>query len=900
LGNEIVIITIDGKEVFCEDTWTILKAANSIGIDIPTLCYHPEISVTGTCRICSVEIAGEDKLFTACSTPVKNGMVIYTSSAKVVEARRVILEMILSQHYGDCLTCDASGECLLEKYAYDYGCTGNYFSKIGFNEKIHGIDDKNPFIILDRGKCILCGRCIRACNEWSHRSALSFVDKGNIVKVSTSYNKGLEANNECIFCGNCITVCPVGALSEKQAVRAGRIPEIKKTRTICPYCGVGCGIVVYSKNNKVIKIRGDEKSPVSKGRLCIKGKFGFDFINSPERLTKPLIKNKNGEFEEAEFIDAIFLIKQKIDEIKAKNGGFAGLASARCTNEDNFVFQKFFRSVLSSDNIDHCARICHSPSVVGLSMTLGSGAMTNPIEDIEHVDCFFIIGSNMTSTHPIISWKVITRIKQGALLILVDPKKSELSKYATIHLQLNPGSDIALINSMMKIIIEERMFDDDMVENRTAGFEELKSSLESQNLSDMVKETGLNEDDITLAARLFAISGSSSVFYAMGITQHIFGTANVISLSNLAVICGKVGRGYTGINPLRGQNNVQGSCDMGVLPGILPGYKNIDNDDERKFIEDLWGRTLPDKKGLTAIEITNAIVSGDINFIYIMGENPVMSDPDSDHVKNALDKADFVVVQDIFMTETAKYADVILPAASFAEKDGTFTNTERRVQRINKLIEPSNDSVMPDWMIITRLAELFDHNWGYKDWTAVFQEIRKAAPIYAHIDPELLEKKEFFWPADEMGASIQRLHTDSFTKGKASLIYRDFIPSYKTSASYPFLMIIGREYEHYHTGTMTRKSEGINHLKPSSTIMINPKNAVKLKVKTGDVVTIKAEHGEIESSVVISLEVKPDTVYTTFHYIESPVNHLTNGSNLDPESKMAAMKVVKVKIEKKN
>ncbi len=553
MENELIICTIDNVEVFCEEGQTILQAAKTVGIEIPALCYHPELSVIGSCRICVVEIKGERLLYTACSTPVKNGMEIFTNSERVVEARLVIIEMILSQHFGDCLTCDASGECLLEKYAYEFGATGTLFEKNEFDSRIHGIDDNNPFITLDKGKCILCGRCVRACEEWVSASAITFVDKGNKLMVGNLYNNGLEDNKECIFCGNCINVCPVGALSEKKAARAGRMPEIKKIRSICPYCGVGCGIVAYKKGNKIIKIRGDLNSPVSRGRLCIKGKFGMDFVNSEERLKKALIKDENGDFQEVELIDALIYIKQKIDETKSKNGKFAGLSSARCTNEDNYIFQKFVRTILKSDNIDHCARICHSPTVSGLSMTLGSGAMTNPIEDIEHVDCFLIIGSNMTNTHPVISWKVINRIKQGAILILVDPKKGALAKYATLHLQINPGADIFLINAMIKAILEERMYDPEMIEDRINGFGDFEKKFEELSFENLVKETGLDENDVRLAARLFAISGSSSIYYAMGITQHCFGTANVATLANFALICGKIGKGANGINPLIGQ-----------------------------------------------------------------------------------------------------------------------------------------------------------------------------------------------------------------------------------------------------------------------------------------------------------------------------------------------------------
>jgi len=898
LGDELIICTINGKEVFCEDSWTILKAANSVNIEIPVLCHLPEISIIGSCRVCVVEIEGERLLYTACSTPVKNGMVIYTESERVINARKLVIEMILSQHFGDCLTCDASGECLLEKYSYEFGATGNLFEKNEFNPITNGIEDKNPLIVMDRGKCILCGRCVRVCDEWVHKSAISFVEKGNKIMVSSLYNKGLEENKECIFCGNCINVCPVGALIEKKAIRAGRPPEIQKINTTCPYCGVGCGLVVYKKNNKIIKVRGNKNSPVSKGRLCIKGQFGLDFVNSNERLKKALIRNQNGDFEEVELIEALLYVKQKIDEVKSKNGNFAGLASARCTNEDNYVFQKFFRTILKTDNIDHCARICHSPSVSGLTMTLGSGAMTNPIEDIEHVDCFFIIGSNMTASHPVISWKIISRIRQGAILILVDPRKSPLAKYATLHLQLNPGTDIHLINAMMKIIIEEKMYDSEMIKNRCEGFDKLEEDLSKLELEPLIEETGLDENDLRLAARLFAISGSSSIFYAMGITQHSFGTSNVIALADLALICGKVGAGYTGVNPLRGQNNVQGACDMGVLPGTLPGYKSIENLDDNEFFSKKWDSQIPKQSGKTLTEIISDCGNNDVDFLYIMGENPVISDPDSKSVIESLKNVDFLVVQDIFLTETALLADVVLPASSFAEKNGTFTNTERRVQKVNKIIEPPGKDVLEDWIIINKLAELCGANWHYNNWLDIFTEIRDTVKIYSHIDPNHLETQEYFWPCDDIGESVKRLHQEEFTIGKAKLIYQAPPKTYKTTEEYPYLLIIGRMYEHYHTGTMTRKSNGINALQPYSKVYINPKDAIKLKVKNDDWVKITSPIGEIKARCCISLEVKPKNAFITFHFKEAMANSLTEKKHLDPYSKMANLKVTIVDIVK--
>lgn len=899
LDNELIICTIDNKEIFCENGMTILQAAKTLGIEIPVLCHHPEISVIGACRVCVVEIEGEKLLYTACSTPVKNGMVIHTKSERVLEARKLVIEMILSRHFGDCLTCDASGECLLEKYSYEFGATGNLFEKNEFNTKIHGIEDKNPFITLDRGKCILCGRCAKACDEWVSSNAITFVDKGNKLRLSTLYDKGLEDNKECIFCGNCINVCPVGALSEKKAIRAGRLPEVEKIKTICPYCGVGCGIIVYKKGNTIIKVRGNLKSPVSKGRLCIKGKFGLDFVNSKERLTKALIKNNDGEFEEASLIDALLYIKQKIDEIKSKNGHFAGLSSARCTNEDNYVFQKFFRNVLGSDDVDHCARICHSPTVSGLSLTLGSGAMTNPIEDIDLVDCFLIIGSNMTNTHPVISWKVIHRIKQGAILILVDPKKGNLSKYATLHLQLNPGSDVFLLNAMMKIIIEERMIDTQMIQERIEGYEEFEKELNNLSIDELISHTGVNENDIRLAARLFAISGASSIYYAMGITQHTFGTANVVSLANLALICGKIGKGATGINPLRGQNNVQGACDMGCLPGVLPGYKKITDVADNKYFSEKWNCQIPKKIGRTLTEIVSDSGKGKIDFLYIMGENPVISDPDSSAVADSLKNTGFLVVQDIFLTETAMLADVVLPAASFAEKDGTFTNTERRVQKVNKIIDPPDKDALPDWMIINKLAELCGMDWKFHSWLDIFNEIRETVGIYKHIDPLQIENKEYFWPGNNNGESQKRLHQErfNFQNGKAKVIFKE-PPThrYKQSKEYPFLLIIGRLYEHYHTGTMTRKSDGIESIQPYSKLLINPKDAIKLKIKNDDWVIVKSEVGEIKTRILISLEVKPANCFISFHYKESLANALTSKKHLDPISKMAALKIVSVNL----
>jgi len=897
LSNELIVCVIDGVEIFCEEGWTILDAANSVGIYIPTLCYFKDITTIGSCRVCSVEIVGDKLLHTACSTPVRNGMNVLTNSERVTNARKLIIEMILSRHFGDCLVCDASGECLLEKYSYDFGVSGNLFVKNEFKENIHGIDDKNPLIIHDRGKCILCGICVKVCAEWTHRDALSFVNKGSKIMVSTLYNQGLEKNKECTYCGNCITSCPVGALGEKNAVGRGRAPEVQKVRTICPYCGVGCGIVVYQKANKIVKVRGDLKSNVSGGRLCIKGKFGLDFVNSKERLTKPLIRDENGNFKEVEFIDAILAVKHKIEEIQRKKGGFAGLSSARCTNEDNYVFQKFFRTIIKSDNIDHCARICHSPTVSGLTQTLGSAAMTNPIEDIERVDCFFIIGSNMTSSHPVLSWKIISRVKQGAILILVDPRKSPLSKYATLHLQLNPGSDVSLLNAMCKIIYEERMYDFDMLENRTENYKDFFKSLEEADLDKLAADSGIDESDIRLAARLYAISGASSIYYAMGITQHSFGTSNVISLTNLAIMCGKVGFGPMGVNPLRGQNNVQGACDMGALPGVLPGYKNIENPADRKFFEDLWQTTLPEKKGKTLIEIMNAILDGEINFLYIMGENPVISDPNSNKTLSALEKVDFLVVQDIFLTETAALADIVIPATSFAEVDGTFTNTERRVQKVNKVIEPISKGLVDDWGIINKIAELFGIDWGYKGWKDIFNEIKRAVGVYSHIDPDLLESKQYFWPGDEYGQSVKRLHQNEFSRGKAILSYQEPNIPYKITPEYPYLLIIGRLYEHYHTGTMTRKSSGIESLKPYTQVYINPKDSMKLKLKNDDWVKITSANGEIKARVLISLEVKPSNLFISFHYKEAIANKLTDSSNLDALSKMAPLKVTPVNLE---
>ena len=623
--NEISL-TIDGRQVKGEEGDTVLDVCKANGIYVPTLCHKDGLSDVGACRMCVVEIERERRVMPACTYPAKDGLVVKTHTERLERYRRLILELILSEHEHNCLVCEQNGNCELQNLVYQYG-----IDKISLpiNKLVEPIDDSSEVILRDPNKCILCGRCVRACAEIAGQGILSFADRGSKTIIVADLNWPL-AQSGCVSCGACIQACPTGALTEKLARFQGRSWEFRKVQTTCPYCGVGCQIELNIKDNRIVKIYGVEDGSDNKGNLCVKGRFGFDYVHHPDRLTTPLIK-RNGKFEEASWDEALDLIATRFKELKDKYGSdaLAGLSSAKCTNEENYLFQKFVRTCFGTNNVDHCARLCHAPTVTGLVQTFGSGAMTNSINEIGDAACILAIGTNTTENHPVIGREVKRAVDNGAKLIVANPREINLCHFASLWLQHKPGTDVALLMGMMRVIVDEGLLDLVFIEERCENFDAFKQALNDFDLDFVESITGVPRDNIAQAARMFAVNSPATILYAMGITQSSHGHDNVMATANLAMLTGNVGKRSTGVNPLRGQNNVQGACDMGALPNVYPGYQAVADPAIRGKFETAWGCSLPASPGLTLIEMLEAAYRKEIKALYLVGENPALSDPDT-------------------------------------------------------------------------------------------------------------------------------------------------------------------------------------------------------------------------------------------------------------------------------
>ena len=900
----IISLTIDGKKVEVPEGTTVLEAAQSADVYIPTLCHDPDLKPYGACRLCVVEIEGVRGLPTSCTTPATDGMVVHTETPMVNQSRCITMELIMANHHGDCLTCAKNQQCELQKIARYLGIEQEHFDRMRKSKELLPVDDSHPAFTRDLNKCILCGKCVRACHEIAGVGAIDLAFRGNSAKVSTFGNKPM-LKSICESCGECVERCPTGAL-----MPVGTRQATREVKTICPYCGVGCSVYLGIRGNEIVSVRGDKKSPVNKGGLCVKGRFGFDFINHPDRLTKPLIRKEgwskdvevNGNFKdifrEASWDEALDLVADNLARIKAEHGpdSLGVLSSAKFTNEENYLVQKFARAVLGTNNIDHCARLCHASTVVAAAAAFGDGAMSNSITDFAKADLLFIIGSNTTECHPIIGRYVRQAVKSGnTKLIVADPRTIQLAKKATVHLRQKPGTDVALLNAMMNVILEEGLYDRKFVEERTEGFEEMAATAKKYTPEMAAEITGVSKADIIRAARLFASAGKAAILYGMGITQHTTGTDNVKSIANLLMLTGNMGREGTGFSPLRGQNNVQGACDMGALPNVLPGYQQVANPEARQKFESAWNCTIKDKPGLPVTEMTEAASQGEIRAMFVVGENPIMSEPYTVQTRRALQQLEFLVVQDIFPTETAVLADVILPAAAFAEKDGTYTSTERRVQRLHKAVEPPGEA-KPDWEIISLLASKMGYPFDYQSTAEINEEMTSLTPIYGGMQFDRLEGYGLQWPCrDREDPGTPTLHQGKFTRGLGkfhAVEYRP--PAESVSTDYPLILTTGRILEHWHTGSMSRRTRVLHDLQPNGAVDIHPADALKLGIMDGDLISIASERGKIETPVNITDKTSPGLAFMAFHWKESPANVLTN-SALDPVAKIPEFKVSAVK-----
>lgn len=900
-------LTIDNKKIQAEEGANLLQVALDNGIHIPYLCYHKKLSPTGACRMCVVKIEGEKGLIMSCTVNAREGMNVTAFDGEIDSMRKRTLEYLLAEHndHYDGTYWDEF-HYWVRKYDLDDPDARSY-PKITGNIEFP-VDDTSPVLTYDASKCIKCFRCIKGCDEVQGKNVLSFSERGITSYIIAGMDKWVES--ECDGCGECVQLCPTGALVEKPHRNEINIDKIeKKVRTTCPYCGVGCQVLLFIQNGKIVRTEGVEDVMPNDGRLCIKGRFGLDYVHSKDRLTKPLIK-KNGEFVEASWEEATDLIAEKFNAIKEKYGSeaLAGYGSAKCTNEDNYIFQKFIRIAFGNNNLDYCTRLCHASTVTAMLKSLGSGAGSNSIEDFATTDCLFVIGNNIIETHPVTATFAKNGQYKGNKIIVCDPRWTKMVDYADVWLQPRMGTDVALLNGLMHVIIKENLIDEDFIQSRVEGgmkaFEQLKSLVQKYTPEETERITRVPKSKITEAARIYAGASKAMIATGMGLSQQVVGTHMVFSLINMMLITGQIGKEGAGIDPPRGQNNVQGVTDIGVSPINYPGYIPVSDETNRRKMAKLWNveyEKLPAEPGLTTVEIMHAAHDEKIKGMYIMGENPMMTDPDLNHTEEALKKLDFLVVQDIFPTETTPFADVILPASSFAEKDGTFVNSDRRTLRVRKAVEMPGEAE-EDWKIIMNIARKMGYNLGeYKNAKEIFEEIRKATPIMAGITYKRIENEGIQWPCpDENHPGTKTLFLDQFKTPSGLGILNPVNHSEqkeKPSKEFPFLLNTGRILYQYHTSTMSRRNKSLNDFANEPYVLMNPLDAEKRGFENGDKVKIHNNRGMLETNIRVDDGIAEGELFMPFHFHEAKVNILTRGE-LDPYSKIPSFKYSACQVEK--
>ena len=898
----MISISINGVEIQTEEGKTILDIARENGIYIPTLCYMEGVSDIGSCRLCAVECSGFRNMLPACRTKARHGMEIVTESERLTEYRQEMLKLLLSNHNLDCMSCAANACCELQNMCNRYGVehAEHEGTRKRIEKKIPKLDD-NPYISYDSSKCIHCQRCINVCHNIACNGAMNNGRSGTYHIVDAPFGKDFKETG-CESCGNCASVCPTGALTLKRE-KGYWDWEVKKILTTCPHCATGCQFYLIVRDNTILNVE-PANGPSNHHRLCVKGRSGsFDFIHSEDRITTPLIKNREtGEFEKATWEEAIAYTAKRFMEIKEKYGSesLAGFACSRSANEDIYMVQKMVRTCFGTNNTDNCARVCHSATVAGLAKTLGSGAMTNPIHDITHdVDCILLIGSNPEEAHPVVGMQIRKAVKNGTRLIVVDPREIGLAKEADIHLKLRPGTNVAFANGMMNVMIKEDLIDHDYIRDYSEGFEELKKLVEDYPPEKVGKICHIDPKMLIEAARMYATAKKAPIIYCLGVTEHSSGTEGVMCMSDMAVLCGKIGKSGCGVNPLRGQNNVQGACDMGAQPTDYPGYQKVDNDEVREKFEKAWGVKLNPKPGLKATDVFPAAIEGRIKGLYICGEDPVVSDPDTNHIIKALESLDFFCIQELFMTKTAEYADVILPGVSYAEKEGTFTNTERRVQRIRKAVTLKGD-MRPDTDIITDLMNAMGYPQPRLTSAEIMDEVASVTPSFAGISHARLDAGESLqWPCkgkDHPGTPI--MHVGGPARGRALLYPAVFKESQELpDEEYPFILMTGRILYQYNAAAMTARAPGLMEIAGEGFIEVNYKDAERLGIANGERIRVRSRRDAITATARVGRKVSEGETWMPFHFPDSPVNRLTNAA-LDEFARIPEYKVCAVQIEK--
>ncbi|MDP2399568.1 MAG: formate dehydrogenase subunit alpha [Burkholderiales bacterium] len=897
---------LNGKNVVGDAGETIIEAAKRHGVEIPHLCYKEGLRPDGNCRACMVEVKGERVLAASCCRNPSPGMEVTTNSPRALASQKMVMELLLS---------DIPEQRHTPNSELDHWAGKLKVGKPRFAKRHQPQSDLSHYgIAVNLDSCIQCTRCVRACREEQVNDVIGYAFRGEHSKIVFDLDDPM-GESTCVACGECVQVCPTGALMPAREV--GLVKPDRQVHSVCPYCGVGCQMTYNIKDNKILYVDGRD-GPSNHGRLCVKGRYGFDYAHHPQRLTKPLIRkpgvpkhadfamdpaNPLEYFREASWEEALDLAAGKLKAIRDQHGNkaLAGFGSAKGSNEEAYLFQKLVRTGFGSNNVDHCTRLCHASSVAALMEAVSSGAVSNQVNDVAHAEVIFLIGANPVSNHPVAATWIKNAVKNGAKLIYADPRRNELSRHATYSLQFKPDTDVALLNAMMHVIVHEDLVDEDFIKSRTIGYEDLRKNVEGYSPEAMAPVCGIPAQTIKAVARLYATSKGSMILWGMGISQHIHGTDNARCLIALCLMTGQIGKPGSGLHPLRGQNNVQGASDSGLIPMVFPDYQRVDNPQALARFEKLWGAKLDPKPGLTVVEIVHAILDGDIRGMYVMGENPAMSDPDANHAREALAKLDWLVVQEIFLTETCYYADVILPATAWPEKDGTVTNTDRMVQLGRKALEAPG-AAKPDLWIIQELARRLGLDWNYGGPKDVFNEMRKAMNSIAGITWERLEaESSVTYPCLKEGDPGQpTVFIDKFPTptGRAQFVPADIIPANeRPDREFPFVLITGRQLEHWHTGAMTRRAGVLDAIEPEPTVSMHPLDLDAIGAKVGDVITVESRRG------IISLYARPDdgtprgAVFIPFCFYEAAANLLTNAA-LDPYGKIPEFKYCAVKVTK--
>ncbi|MBM4435796.1 MAG: formate dehydrogenase subunit alpha [Actinobacteria bacterium] len=928
-----VALTIDGRPVVTTRGATLYAAATAAGIDIPTICYHPNLKASANCRLCVVEAVrppapgemadpalslgerawvsgnaptpgpppgalerGESKLLPACKALAEPGLVIFTRSANVRASRRGTLRLLLG---GVDLSEAPDLAALLAEYGVDIAT--------GVKRDPFDVYVDNPYYIRDYNKCVMCWRCVDTCGtDVQHTFAIEPGERGFHVRVSTHEDRGIM-DTTCVYCGNCVQVCPSGALKGRalwEAERQGLRHDEAVVHTTCSFCGVGCGLDVRVRGGKITHVLSPPNHPVNQGWLCVKGRFGWDYVQSPDRLTHPLIRvgaRGAGQWRQATWDEALELVARRLAAIRDAHGpdALAVYGSSKCTNEDNYLLQKLTRVVLGTNNIDNCTRLCHASSVAALGMSLGTGAFTNSLDEIAENDVIYVTGSNTTETHPITALKMKAAIRNGATLIVADPRAIELCQWAAVHLQFRTGTDVPMYNALLHVLVRDDLIRKDFIAKRVRNFEAAAEAVAHWTPARAGQLTGIPPATLERAAHIIGKADKTAFYWGLGISEHTHGTEACLTLINLALATGNVGRRGTGLNPLRGQNNVQGTSDVGAIPMYFPDYRSVENAEFRSFFEAAWGAQLPAKQGLTTIEIGDAAGRGEVRGMYIMGENPLMSDPDLHAARAHFQNLDFLAVQDIFMTETAAIADVVLPASSWAEKDGTYTNTDRRVQRVRPVL-PLPGNARADWAIIADLARRMGRDLGLSSPSEIFAEIARVTPSHRGLSHARLDREGGIrWPCrDEHDPGAQWLFGDRFptADGKAIMHVVDWRESVEIpDATYPFIFNTGRVLYHWHTGALTRRSK-LDAAYPEPLVEVSPEDAERLGIPKSGKVRLSSRRGSLECRAWITRRVAPGTVYMSWHFAEAAANLLTINA-LDPVSRIPEYKICACQLE---